>query len=115
MVRLLYKKDDLNNYRGISVLTPLNKVFEKLLSDQIKYYFDSNGLFDLNQHGFRAGHSCESALHEVISTCLKNLDTGLITSLIFIDFKKAFDMMDQKLLTLKLANYGFDNRSIKLL
>ena len=67
----LYKnkgvKTDLNNYRGISVLPPISKVFEKLLAKQITQYFNENKLFFEGQHGFRAGHSCETALHELIS------------------------------------------------
>jgi hypothetical protein len=57
-------KTDLNNYRGISVLPPLGKLFEKVLATQIIIYFN---LFVKRQHGFRAFYSCESALHEFIS------------------------------------------------
>lgn len=60
-------------------------------------------------------HSCESALHEVVSNCLKNMDDGLINAILLVDFKKAFDMVDQELLTYKMLNYGFDNNSIKLI
>ena len=95
IVTPLHKKgqvDALNNYRGISVLPPLNKIFEKILAEQIKEYFDSSELFDKNQHGFRAGHSCETALHEILSMCFKNLDIKKIIALLFIDFKKAFEL-----------------------
>ena len=61
---------DLNNYRAISVLPPVNKLFEKICASQIRAYFEQGGLFYQGQHGFRAGHSCESALHEIISPCL---------------------------------------------
>ena len=118
IVTPLHKKgtyDDLNNYRGISVLPPLNKVFERILSSQIKNYFVENKLFNINQHGFRVLHSCESALHEIISQCLKNLDSKLVNCLLFIDFKKAFDMVDIDLLIYKLINYGFDNKSIQFI
>jgi hypothetical protein len=63
----------LNNYRGISVLPPLCKVFEKILADQLRIYFLVNKLFFAGQHGFRQSHSCESALREVISECLSNM------------------------------------------
>ena len=45
-------------YRGISILPILAKLFEKLLSQQINHYFDSNKLYYAGQHGFRKGHSC---------------------------------------------------------
>ena len=106
---------DLNNYRGISVLPPLCKVFEHILAKQIRAHFDANNLFYFGQHGFRANHSCESALHEIISSCLTNLDKKLVNLLLFIDFKKAFDMVDSNLLIYKLLNYRFSNIAIKLI
>ena len=117
-VRVLHKKgdrNDMNNYRGISILTPITKVFEKILSKQIKEYFLTNNILDPNQHGFREAFSCESALHEVINTCLKNMDAKLANALLFVDFKKAFDLVNQDLLIYKLANYGFSNAALKLI
>ena len=61
------KTTDLNNYRGISVLSPMAKIFEKVLATQITKYFEKDELFTPHQHGFRKGHSCETALHELIS------------------------------------------------
>jgi hypothetical protein len=118
IVTPLFKKgdtSDLNNYRGISILPPLNKVFEKILASQIKNYFEINKLFYAGQHGFRCNHSCETALHEIITACQNNRDKALINLLVFIDFKKAFDMVDPKLLLIKLLNYGFSNNAAKLL
>ena len=119
IVTPLFKKKgspmSLNNYRGISSLTPLAKVFEKILAEQIRLYFEVNHLFFSGQHGFRTNHSCESALHELISKCNQNSDKRLISLLLFIDFKKAFDMIDQKLLLVKLLNYGFSNGAVHLL
>jgi hypothetical protein len=103
----------LNNYRGISILPLLNKVFEKILASQIKNYFEINKLFYAGQHGFSCNHSCETALHEIITTCQNNRDKALINLLVFIDFKKPFDMVDPKLLLIKLLNYGFSNNAAK--
>ena len=63
----------------------------------------------------RAGHSCESALHELISKCMENKDRRMINCLLFVDFKKAFEMIDRKLLLQKLTEYGFMNRAISLI
>jgi hypothetical protein len=79
-----------------------------------KQYFSSNNLFSEHQHGFRTAHSCETTLHEIISDCLGNLDKKLLNALLFIDFKKAFDMVDRDLLIYKLLNYGFDNLAINV-
>lgn len=80
---------DMNNYRGISVLPPAAKILEKILAQQIRSYFEDNNLFVDSQHGFRTNHSCETALHELISQCKNKLDRKQLTCLLFIDFKKS--------------------------
>jgi hypothetical protein len=71
VVTPLYKnkgdKTDPNNYRGILVITPVAKLFEKIISEQITRYFEKNNLFFDGQHGFRQSYSCETALHDIIS------------------------------------------------
>ena len=119
VVTPLYKnkgdKGDINNYRGISVLPPIAKLFEKVLAEQINIYFVQNKLFYNCQHGFRANFSCETALHEVISKINNNTDKKLISLLLFVDFRKAFDLVDIDLLLLKLFHYGFNNDALKLM
>jgi len=107
--------NDLNNYRGISVLPPIAKVFEKIISSQIIIYFNCNKLFFNGQFGFREQHSCEAALHAIISKLNKSQSDKLISLLLFIDFRKVFDSVDTKLLLLKLKKYGFDTDSIDLI
>ena len=51
----------LNNYRPISLLPVISKVIEKILSNQLRSYFESNKLFYENQYGFRSDHSTEYA------------------------------------------------------
>ena len=118
VVSPLYKnkgnRSNVNNYRGISVLPPVAKVFEKILASQIIIYLNINKLLFNGQHGFRAGHSCETALQELLSDLFTNNDNKLITMLLFIDFRKAFDLVDSSKLLRKLFHYGFDNDSIKL-
>ena len=119
MVTPLYKNkgdlSDFNNYRGISVLSPFAKLFERVIQRQILDYFNSNKLFHESQHGFRSGFSCETALHELISKWRNNLNNGLINSAMFVDFKKAFDYVNSDLLLIKLYCYGFSYDSIKLM
>ncbi len=91
------------------------KIFEKILSLQITKYFESNKLFTPHQHGFRKGHLCETALHELISDLNKARDKKLSSLLLFIDFKKAFDTVDSNLLLTKLFHYGFDTASLLLI
>ena len=120
IVTPLYKNksadiSDTNNYRGISVLPPIAKVFEKILASQIVDYLNYNQILFSGQHGFRNGHSCETALHEVISDMFLSLNKRLIGLYLFIDFRKAFDLVDSNLLLLKLKHYGFGSNSCDLL
>ena len=55
----------------------------KLLSKRMKEYFEFNNLFFVGQHGFRSNHSCETAIHELVSSCLANIDKRLVNLLLF--------------------------------
>jgi hypothetical protein len=106
--------EDLSSYRAISLLSPIAKVFEKLIQQQVLRYFNENRLFHKSQHGFRAGYSCESALHEHISAFKSKMEKKQLNLAIFVDFKKAFDFVNSDLLLIKLRTYGFDEASLKL-
>ncbi len=79
---------DTNNYRVI-YLPPIAKVFEKILASQIVNYLNFNHILFSGQNGFRNGHSCESALHEVISDMFMTLIRRLIRLYLLLDFTKA--------------------------
>jgi hypothetical protein len=104
----------LDDYRGICCLPPIAKVFERILNLQIVSYFENNNLFCSNQHGFRANHSCETALISIIDHWKNAINNKMINLALFIDFKKAFDLVNHELLLLKLFHYGFDNDSLAL-
>ena len=114
----LFKKGDsslCDNYRGISVLSPFAKVLERLLSHQITNFFNSQKIFSPEQHGFRSNHSCETALQTILDKWKILLEKKENILALFIDFKKAFDLIDPELLFLKLFHYGFDNSSLALI
>ena len=119
VVTPLYKQKgdatDPNNYRGISIIPPTAKLFEKIIAKQISDYFENNCIFYSGQHGFRKGMSCESALHEILSKINENQSKRLVNLLLFNDFRKAFDTVDADLLIFKLFQYGFDNHSLGLI
>ena len=65
IVFALFKKGDrsnCDNYRGISVLSPFAKIFERILAADISSHFIDNNLFSEAQHGFRSKRSCDTAL-----------------------------------------------------
>ena len=114
----LFKKGNqtvCDNYRGISILSPFAKIFERIISKQITSHFDENKLFCNQQHGFRQNHSCETALQTILDHWFKARADKEFVLALFIDFKKAFDLVDPHLLFLKLFHYGFDNQALNLL
>ena len=104
--------DERDNYRGISILPPIAKVFERIVSSQVVSYFETNSLFVGEQHGFRANHSCETALQSILDKWKKKIDDKEVILSLFVDFKKAFDLINPDLLFHKLFHYGFDNKSL---
>ena len=114
----LYKKNDassFNNYRPISLLPSISKVFEKIMFKQIYNYFQTYKLFYSSQYGFREGHSTELAAIELIESVIKELDNDNIQISIFLDLSKAFDTLDHTILLKKLSYYGIIGNSANLI
>ena len=106
----LYKKKSRfspSNYRPISLLNCFNKLFEKLIYNQMINFIDKHKILYVNQYGFRKGHSTTLALIDVIDTLKKALDRKEYAIGIFLDLEKAFDTICHKILLAKLDFYGF--------
>ena len=107
------KRDDPNNYRPISIIPTVAKIFEKIVYDQLCEYLNDNNLLTHCQSGFRSLHSTLTALIEATNCWSVNIDNGLVNGVIFIDLKKAFDTIDHSVLIRKLHKYGVDRSSLK--
>ena len=108
-VRPAFKKDDKTdkeNYRPISILPNLSKVYERLMYDQMYPFF--NTMFSNSQCGFRKGFNAEQCLIHMIEKWRKCLDTGGHGAALLTDLSKAFDCIDYQLLIAKLNAYGVD-------
>ena len=105
-------KDNVNNYRPISILPTLSKIIEKWTATKRMSYLDKYTLLHKNQSGFRKNHSTESALILMTYTWLKAINEGKLVGCAMIDFRKAFDLVDHKLLLNKLRIYRFNDLSL---
>ena len=98
------KKGDLNlksNYRQVSILPVVSKVFERIMLKQINKYMDNKLSPILG--GYKKDYSCQHSLLRLIEkwkTCLEN--KGIIGT-VLIDLSKAFDLIDHNLLIAKLS------------
>ena len=88
----------ISNYRPISLLPSLSKMYERVIFHQLFKYMSNNNLLNISQYGFRPGHSIELAAVELMDRLCKDMDQGLISANIYIDLSKAFDNLDHEIL-----------------
>lgn len=113
----IYKKQDrqkLENYRPISLLPSISKVFEKFIHLQLSHYFEYNNLFYSSQYGFRKNHNTEHATIELIDNIIKVLQKNCVPINIYLDMSKAFDTIDHNILLMKLQHYGIKDMALEL-
>ena len=105
-------RSDINNYRPISVLPTLSKIFEKLVYKQLYNYLEINSSLVNIQFGFRTRKSTTQAILHFMQYLYKNLDEGKLVFSIFLDFRKAFDSVNHAILLSKLEKYGIRGHAL---
>jgi hypothetical protein len=93
-----------SDFRPISLLSCLSKVFEVMMAKQINKHIREHNLLSDYQSGFRKFHSTTTAILKVTEDIRSNLEEGCATVLVLLDFSQAFDKVVHELLLLKLKN-----------
>ena len=108
-VNPLHKKDskiDHRNYRPISLLSVISKIFEKLIHERIYFYLDQKKLIYSKQFGFRGNYSTNHAIISLTEHIRNLLDKGEYVCGVFVDLEKAFDTVHHDILCDKIKAYG---------
>ena len=101
------------NYRPISVLPVASKILERAVQIQLLQHLDKSSQLSPFQCGFRKNHSTQDAVTYFTDCIRKGIDEGCVTAAVFVDFRKAFDSVNQQLLLKKLSGYGINNHELR--
>jgi len=114
VVTPIYKsgtKEELANYRPVSVLPVISKIFERVMCNRLVKYLESHDILYKHQYGFRKGFSTDLAIVTVVDDVLRALEDGKTVLGIYMDLAKAFDTINHKILLQKLHHYGIHGPS----
>ena len=107
------KKDEVSNYRPVSLTCIVCKILESIIRDKIMEHFIKNKLFTNRQFGFLKGRSTVTQLLQILDDWTEALELGGRIDVIYTDFEKAFDKVPHKRLLSKLSSYKLHDSIIE--
>ena len=104
-----------SNYRPISLLPIFGKIFEKIIFARLTDFIQKFKIIYDKQYGFQRGKSTEYALLDIQNCILNSLERRENPCCVFLDFAKAFDTVNHKILLAKLNHYGIRGMPLQLI
>ena len=105
-------KNILGNYSPVSQITLISKLTEKIVYKQIIKYIEENNLLDEFQSAYRALHSTETALINVMDDFLNFNDSNCPIQILLLDLSAAFDILDHSILEKRLLGLGIEKLAL---
>lgn len=102
----ILKTREAANFRPIKVLPISEKLMESAVKNQFLKFIEEENIIHKNQSGFREKHSCETSFNFILSKWKEAIDKKEYVITVFLDFRRAFETIDHKILLRKLEAYG---------
>jgi len=118
IVTPIFKKGEknlINNYRPISMISNIAKIFEKIIKNRLVTYLETNNIIHQSQYGFQKGKGTDQAIAKVTQFIHKSLDNNKKCATVYLDLFKAFDTIDHNILLHKMEQLGLRVRALQLL
>ena len=116
IIKPLHKKgstEEASNYRPISILPIVSKIFERAATNQIVMYLEENNKLNKTQHAYRKKHSTQTCLMEITDYIYREREKGSIIGIASLDLSKAFDSINHSHLLEKMKEMGLNATSLQ--
>ena len=102
-----------DSYRPVNILSPLAKIIEVVVFNQITEHTTKHKILPHNHHGSRCGHSPTTALISIHDKLIEKAEQGYTSALVALDLSAAYDLVDHALLKEKMKLIGMDENAIR--